>query len=115
MSTANRRGMGRGLAAILPQPGEVTEPTLRHVPPALILPNPTQPRRRFDAESISSLAESLQTAGLIQPLIVRPLTDGRYEIIAGERRWRAAREAGLETDPGPPSRRGRGASAWRWR
>jgi ParB family chromosome partitioning protein len=99
MSTANRRGMGRGLAAILPQPGEVTEPALRHVPPALILPNPTQPRRRFDAESISALAESLRTAGLIQPLIVRPLADGRYEIIAGERRWRAAREAGLETIP----------------
>lgn len=99
MSTANRRGMGRGLAAILPQPGEVTEPALRHVPPALILPNPAQPRRRFEAESISSLAESLRSAGLIQPLIVRPLADGRYEIIAGERRWRAAREAGLETVP----------------
>lgn len=99
MSTANRRGMGRGLAAILPQPGDVQEPTLRHVPPALILPNPTQPRRRFDAESITALAESLKSAGLIQPLIVRPLTDGRFEIIAGERRWRAAREAGLDTIP----------------
>ena len=99
MSSANRRGMGRGLAAILPQPGEVQEPALRHVPPSLILPNPSQPRRRFDPESISALAESLRTAGLIQPLIVRPLTDGRYEIIAGERRWRAAREAGLETVP----------------
>ena len=99
MSSQNRRGMGRGLAAILPQPGEVTEPAFRHVPPALILPNPSQPRRRFDAESISSLAESLRTAGLIQPLIVRPLTDGRYEIIAGERRWRAARAAGLATIP----------------
>ena len=99
MSTQNRRGMGRGLAAILPQPGEVTEPAFRHVPPALILPNPAQPRRRFDDESISSLAESLRNAGLIQPLIVRPLADGRYEIIAGERRWRAAREAGLETVP----------------
>ena len=99
MSSQNRRGMGRGLAAILPQPGEVTEPALRHVPPTLILPNPSQPRRRFDAESISSLAESLRTAGMIQPLIVRPLADGRYEIIAGERRWRAAREAGLETIP----------------
>ncbi len=99
MSTANRRGMGRGLAAILPEPGEVTEPALRHVPPALILPNPSQPRQSFDAESISALAESLRTAGLIQPLIVRPLADGRYEIIAGERRWRAAREAGLDTVP----------------
>jgi ParB family chromosome partitioning protein len=95
----SRRGMGRGLAAILPQPGEVTEPTLRHAPVALILPNPKQPRRRFDDESISALAESLRSAGVIQPLIVRPLTDGRYEIIAGERRWRAATEAGLETVP----------------
>jgi ParB family chromosome partitioning protein len=91
--------MGRGLAAILPQPGEVTEPAFRHVPPNLILPNPAQPRRRFDEESIAALAESLQNAGLIQPLIVRPLADGRYEIIAGERRWRAARKAGLETVP----------------
>jgi len=91
--------MGRGLAAILPQPGQVSEPALRQVPTKLVLPNPEQPRRRFDAESISALAESLRSAGVIQPLIVRPLTDGRYEIIAGERRWRAATEAGLETVP----------------
>jgi len=91
--------MGRGLAAILPQPGEVSEPALRQVPTKLVLPNPEQPRRRCDAESISALAESLRSAGVIQPLIVRPLTDGRYEIIAGERRWRAATEAGLETVP----------------
>jgi ParB family transcriptional regulator, chromosome partitioning protein len=91
--------MGRGLAAILPQPGEVTEPALRHVPIKLVLPNPAQPRRRFDEDSISALAESLRTAGVIQPLIVRPLTDGRYEIIAGERRFRAATLAGLETVP----------------
>src|SRR5688500_11476764 len=91
--------MGRGLAAILPQPGEVSEPALRYVPTALVLPNPGQPRRRFDPESISALAESLRSAGVIQPLIVRPLTDGRYEIIAGERRWRAATQAGLETVP----------------
>jgi ParB family chromosome partitioning protein len=91
--------MGRGLAAILPQPGEVTEPALRHVPVALVVPNPEQPRKRFDPESISALADSLRTAGVIQPLIARPLTDGRYEIIAGERRWRAAAEAGLETVP----------------
>jgi ParB family chromosome partitioning protein len=97
--TANKRGMGRGLAAILPQPGDISEPALRHVPIKLILPNPSQPRRRFDSESISALAESLRSAGVIQPLIVRPLTDGRYEIIAGERRWRAASEAGLETVP----------------
>ena len=97
--TQNKRGMGRGLAAILPQPGDISEPALRHVPLQLVVPNPAQPRRRFDAESISALAESLRSAGVIQPVIVRPLTDGRYEIIAGERRWRAASEAGLETIP----------------
>ena len=96
---SSRRGMGRGLAAILPQPGDIGEPALRHVPVALILPNPAQPRRRFDPDSIASLAQSLREAGVIQPLIVHPLSDGRYELIAGERRWRAAREAGLETVP----------------
>ena len=99
MTTQNKRGMGRGLAAILPQPGDISEPALRHVPIELVVPSPGQPRRRFDPESISALAESLSSAGVIQPLIVRPLTDGRYEIIAGERRWRAATEAGLETVP----------------
>ncbi|MDQ3573125.1 MAG: ParB/RepB/Spo0J family partition protein [Actinomycetota bacterium] len=99
MSAPARRGMGRGLAAILPQPGETGEPALRYVPPALVLPNPSQPRRRFDPQTISALADSLREAGVIQPLIVRPLSDGRYEIIAGERRWRAATEAGLETIP----------------
>ena len=97
--SADRRGMGRGLSAILPQPGELGEPLLRHVPVKLIVPNPDQPRRRFDADAITSLAASLREAGVIQPLIVRPLVDGRYELIAGERRWRAAGEAGLETVP----------------
>ena len=110
MSTANRRGMGRGLAAILPQPGEVTEPTLRHVPPALILPNPTQPRRRFDAESIASLAESLRSAGPDpaadrSPALRRALRDHR-------RRAPLARgtRGGARDHSGRPSRRGRGAS-----
>ena len=108
--------MGRGLAAILPQPGEVTEPTLRHVPLAARSCRTRASRAgSFDAESISALAESLRSAGVIQPLIVRPLADGRYEIIAGERRWRAAREAGLETVPVAPSRRGARPSACRWR
>src|SRR5690606_5666711 len=95
-----RRGMGRGLAAILPaQESGPAEQELREVPVSVVLPNPDQPRRRFDPESISALAESLREAGVIQPLIVRPLGDGRYELIAGERRWRAAQEAGLETVP----------------
>jgi len=93
-----RRGMGRGLAAILPETGP-GEPAFREVPVDLIRANPDQPRRAFDPETISALAESISEAGVIQPLIVRPLPDGRYELIAGERRWRAAREAGLEVVP----------------
>ena len=93
-----RPGMGRGLAAILPQSGEA-EPRYREVPVGMIRPNPDQPRQRIDPESISSLAASIAQAGVIQPLVVRPLADGRYELIAGERRWRAAQEAGLQTVP----------------
>jgi ParB family chromosome partitioning protein len=90
--------MGRGLAAILPEAG-VGEPHYREVPVELIRPNPAQPRRRLDPETISGLAGSIAEAGVIQPLVLRPLADGRYELIAGERRWRAALEAGLETVP----------------
>jgi ParB family transcriptional regulator, chromosome partitioning protein len=93
-----RRGMGRGLAAIIPE-ASVEDPELRDLPLDLIRPNPDQPRSRFDPASISSLAASIADAGIVQPLIVRPLADGRYELIAGERRWRAAREAGIQTVP----------------
>jgi ParB family transcriptional regulator, chromosome partitioning protein len=94
------RGIGRGLAAILPEEEAATEEAeLRRVPVELIRPSPNQPRKRFDQESISALARSMADAGVIQPLIARPLADGSYELIAGERRWRAAREAKLETVP----------------
>jgi ParB family chromosome partitioning protein len=92
------RGIGRGLAAILPETG-VGEPGYRELPIGMVLANPDQPRRALDPETISSLAESIAEAGMIQPILVRPLADGRFELIAGERRWRAAREAGLETVP----------------
>jgi ParB family transcriptional regulator, chromosome partitioning protein len=95
---SNRRGMGRGLAAILPESGP-GDPAFREVPVELISPNPDQPRRRIDPETISILAASIAEAGLIQPLLLRALPDGRYELIAGERRWRAAREVGMETVP----------------
>ena len=95
---SQRRGIGRGLAAILPETG-VGEPSFREVPVELIRANPDQPRRRFDPESISALAESIAEAGVVQPVILRPLPDGRYELIAGERRWRAAREAGIDLIP----------------
>jgi len=94
----SRRGIGRGLAAIIPETA-AEEPELRDLPLELIRPNPEQPRTRFDPASITSLAASIADAGIVQPLIVRPLPDGRYELIAGERRWRAAREAGVQTVP----------------
>src|SRR5436190_23792812 len=93
-----RRGIGRGLAAIIPD-AEIEGPELRDLPLDLIRPNPDQPRTSFDPASITSLAASIADAGMVQPLIVRPLGDGRYELTAGERRWRAAREAGIQTVP----------------
>jgi len=90
--------MGRGLAAILPESG-IGEPHFRDVPTGMIQANPHQPRKHFDQDSIEALARSLADNGVIQPLILRPLPDGRYEVIAGERRWRAATHAGLETVP----------------
>ena len=93
-----QRGIGRGLAAILPE-AEAAESNYREVPVDLIRTSPNQPRKRLDPESISALAASIAAAGVIQPLVLHPLPDGRYELIAGERRWRAAREAGLERVP----------------
>ena len=91
--------MGRGLAAILPESYEVSEPSYRDVPVELIRPNEGQPRKSFDDAALERLAESINESGVVQPLVVRPLSDGRYELIAGERRWRAAQKAGLETVP----------------
>ncbi|MDQ3102317.1 MAG: ParB/RepB/Spo0J family partition protein [Actinomycetota bacterium] len=96
---ARRVGMGRGLAAILPESHELAEPQFRDVPVELIRPNPAQPRKVFDPAGLDRLAASVADAGVVQPLVVRPLGDGRFELIAGERRWRAAQRAGLETVP----------------
>jgi ParB family transcriptional regulator, chromosome partitioning protein len=93
-----RRGMGRGLAAILPET-EVEAPELREVPVEMIRPNPDQPRSGMDHKAISDLADSVAVAGIVQPLVLRPLADGTYELVAGERRWRAAQEAGLDRVP----------------
>ncbi len=79
--------------------GGPSSPELAHLPVESIHPNPKQPRKRFDSEAVSGLSESIRTQGLIQPVLVRPRPDGGYELIAGERRWRAAREAGLPTVP----------------
>jgi ParB family chromosome partitioning protein len=96
------RGMGRGLAALLTPSttsGGAGDRDLRQVPVDLIRPNPRQPRREFDEAALLALAGSLEDRGLLQPVLVRPATGGTYELIAGERRWRAARLAGLETIP----------------
>ncbi len=94
-----QRGMGRGLAAILPSAAGGAGDRLRELPLSAIVPNPNQPRRIFDQIALSALAESLSEKGLLQPILVRLRPDGAYELIAGERRWRAARIAGLETIP----------------
>ena len=93
--------MGRGLAAILsvsnPPTGEHDE--LRDVAVELIAPNPKQPRRAFEQEALEGLADSIRKRGVLQPVLVRPKPGGTYELIAGERRWRAAQLAGLERLP----------------
>ena len=92
------RGMGRGLAAIISSP-QVADSELRELPVELIGPNPTQPRRVFDDAALAALAESIRARGVLQPIVVRPLVGGRYELVAGERRVRAARAAGLDRIP----------------
>ena len=97
------RGMGRGLAAILsptiPPEGSESSPELRTLPVELIAPNPRQPREALDEASLLGLADSLRERGVLQPVLVRPRPGGTYELIAGERRWRAAQLAGLDVVP----------------
>lgn len=95
----SKRGLGRGLSSLIPgagqeaQLGEVTE-----LPLEMIQPNPGQPRTDMDEDGIAELADSIGKVGVLQPIIVRPLGEG-YQIIAGERRWRASKAAGLEKVP----------------
>jgi ParB family transcriptional regulator, chromosome partitioning protein len=96
---STRRGIGRGLSAILPEAASADAGELRELPVSLIKPNPGQPRTSFDPEALAALAASIEASGIVQPLLVRPLPDGSYELVAGERRWRAARQAGLEKVP----------------
>jgi ParB family chromosome partitioning protein len=92
--------MGRGLAAILSvSEGEHGGAELRELHVDLVAPNPDQPRKRFDDEALQALADSVKERGVLQPVLVRPRPGGTYELVAGERRWRAARLAGLETLP----------------
>lgn len=96
---SGRRGIGRGLAAILPEAEATDAGELRELPVGLIKPNPSQPRTKFDQEALDALAASIEASGVVQPLLVRPLPDGSYELVAGERRWRAAQQAGVEKVP----------------
>src|SRR5438132_6959196 len=91
-----RRGLGRGLEVLI---GGASEPELAHLPVESIHANPRQPRRRFDNEATTALADSVRVQGIIQPVLVRPRAAGGYELIAGERRWRAAQQAGAPTVP----------------
>ena len=98
---ASQKGLGKGLGALLGDFDEVSqeENGLKKLPLHKIEPNPDQPRRDFDPEELEELAESIRTHGVIQPLTVREMPNGYYQIIAGERRWRASRLAGLEEIP----------------
>jgi ParB family chromosome partitioning protein len=92
-----RRGLGRGLEVLVGGADEA--PALIELRVDEISPNARQPRRRFEPEATAGLAESIRHQGLLQPVVVRPRAGGGYELIAGERRWRAAREAGVEVVP----------------
>jgi ParB family chromosome partitioning protein len=90
--------MGRGLAAILPRSHKGAE-GFREIPLELVRPNPRQPRRRFGEVALGELAESIRSRGVLQPVVVRPLPGGEYELLAGERRLRAAEMVGLDGIP----------------
>ena len=90
-----RGGLGRGLSALLQAPSA----SLREIPLEEIAPNHRQPRIEFDDDALDGLAASIKAVGVLQPVVVRPLTEGGFELVVGERRWRAARRAGLERIP----------------
>jgi ParB family chromosome partitioning protein len=97
VSVPARKGLGRGLEVLMG--GAPAHAELVHLSVGSITANARQPRRRLDPERIEELADSIRAQGVVQPIVVRPLTEGRFELIAGERRWRAARKAGLPTVP----------------
>lgn len=98
---ARKGGLGRGLTALIPAaetPEESSGVGLQELPIGAVRPNPLQPRRMFDEEALEGLTDSVRELGVLQPVLVRSTDDG-YELIAGERRWRAAKRAGLPTIP----------------
>jgi len=95
---AQRKALGRGLNALLGTP-DLEGEQLREIDVDRILPNSHQPRKTFEEESLNELADSIREHGLVQPIVVRPLEDGFFQLIAGERRWRASQRAGLSRVP----------------
>lgn len=93
----SRKALGRGLKALIPQ-GEADTSGVQEVLVSMIQPNPNQPRRRFEEAPLNELADSIRSHGVLEPIIVRPMGTG-YEIVVGERRWRASQLAGLNTVP----------------
>jgi ParB family chromosome partitioning protein len=100
---ARLSGLGKGLGALIPADATAVvtgdQPRLEDIPVGSIIPNPNQPRVHFDEESLAELSASIREIGVLQPVLVRSLGDDTYELIAGERRWRAARRAGLAVIP----------------
>src|SRR5918912_1127985 len=94
-----RRALGRGLSALLSDKPATSSEEFIEVEIDLLEPNHLQPRTRFDEAQIDELAQSIELNGLVQPILVRRITGGRYQIVAGERRWRAAQRAGLQLIP----------------
>jgi len=97
-----RSGLGKGLGALIPQDvtvGPASLPGVREVPITQIEPNPYQPRSHFDEESLAGLTASIREVGLLQPILVREIAPDRFALIAGERRWRASKRAGLQFMP----------------
>lgn len=103
MNEARQRGLGRGLSALLGDPQPELEgargASVREIDIAAITPNPQQPRRTFTDEAIAELSASIAERGVLQPILVRDLKNGRFELIAGERRWRASQKAQLHKIP----------------
>ncbi len=95
-----RSGLGRGLGALIPtEVANENSSSLVELPLDAVVPSNFQPRRRFDEEGLTSLTASVRELGVLQPILVRPAGEGSYELVAGERRWRAAKRAGLQTIP----------------
>src|SRR5262245_3491208 len=104
MNSLPKRRLGRGLAALIGDDAAEEAPShdprsLRHLPIELVHPNPNNPRHHFDDEELGELAASIREKGVLQPLVVRLRAEGEFEIVAGERRWRAAQRAGIHEVP----------------